>query len=370
MKKDLKCVALILAAGFSSRMGNLKALLPLGPSTLLEQAVHRFGAAGIDDIRVVLGHRAEEMAPILRRIGIRTLLNPHYQRGMLSSVLTGVESLESGVEAFFVLPVDIPLVKPASIELLLDVFREQRPAVVYPRLDGLRGHPPLISTACLAEPPAWDHPGGLKAFLDRFEGEALDVDVVDEGILLDCDTPAEYAEVQARFAAQDLPCPAECRALWRWYAIREDVIAHSQKVAELADAMAEELNRRGWNLNRSLLIAAGLLHDIAKGQPDHARKGAALLRKWGYPQVALLVARHTDLPYFSGSLEEAELLYLADKLVRGTQRVTLEERFKAPLQRFADQPEILQAVERRYDQAKAIQDELEKALGRSQAEIG
>lgn len=369
MKRNLKSVALILAAGFSSRMGEVKALLPLGSSTLLEQALYRFRAAGIDDVRVVVGHKADEIAPILSGMGLRMLINPDYQRGMLSSILTGVQSLEPDVEAFFVLPVDIPLVKPATIERLFEVFRDQRPAIAYPRLEGLRGHPPLVSVGCLTEQPPWDYAGGLKAFLERFEADALDVDVIDEGILMDCDTPADHRRLQARFSAQELPRPAECRALWAWYATKDDVIAHSRKVAELVSVLATELNRRGWNFNRDLLFAAGLLHDIAKGRRNHAQKGAELLKAWGYPAVAALVACHTDLPYAPCSLGETELFYLADKLVRGERRVMLEERFKGPLQRFAGQPEILEAVQRRYAHARTVQGHVEKILGRSLEEI-
>jgi molybdenum cofactor cytidylyltransferase len=47
--------ALILAAGYSSRMGTCKPLLPMGDSTILEQTLSRFLQAGIHDVRVVLG---------------------------------------------------------------------------------------------------------------------------------------------------------------------------------------------------------------------------------------------------------------------------------------------------------------------------
>ena len=62
MTDSRKITALVQAAGFSSRMGDFKPLLPLGRSTLVEEAVERFRRAGIDDVRVVIGHREGEMA--------------------------------------------------------------------------------------------------------------------------------------------------------------------------------------------------------------------------------------------------------------------------------------------------------------------
>lgn len=55
-----RLAALVLAAGFSSRMGSFKPLLPLGETTVIEKVVGNFFAAGIQDVRVV-GHRAEEV---------------------------------------------------------------------------------------------------------------------------------------------------------------------------------------------------------------------------------------------------------------------------------------------------------------------
>ena len=55
----------MLAAGFSSRMGGLKPLLPLGSGTAVERVVASLREAGVHDIVVVTGHQAETVAPLL-----------------------------------------------------------------------------------------------------------------------------------------------------------------------------------------------------------------------------------------------------------------------------------------------------------------
>ena len=58
-------------------------------------------------MRVVVGHRADELTPVLELLGIKWIFNAEYDRGMFSSVLAGIKSFEPDVDAFFLLPCDI-----------------------------------------------------------------------------------------------------------------------------------------------------------------------------------------------------------------------------------------------------------------------
>ena len=114
--------ALVLSAGFSERMGGFKPLMKLGEMTVLERAIGLFQAAGVSRIHVVVGHRAAEVIPLIESRGARSILNARYAEDMFSSVAAGAASLVEETDAFFVLPVDIPLVRPASIRDLLRAF--------------------------------------------------------------------------------------------------------------------------------------------------------------------------------------------------------------------------------------------------------
>jgi hypothetical protein len=84
---------------------------------------------------------------------------------------------------------------------------------------------------------------------------------------------------------------------------------------------------------------------------NHVEHGANLLRQEGYPDVAALVAAHHDLPL--GANVEAQLLYLADKLVDGTKNVSLSCRFEASREKCLT-PEALESWNRRYKDALNI----------------
>ncbi len=184
--------AIILAAGYSSRMSGFKPLLPFGDSTVIETAISIFRNAGIADINVVAGHRADELRPLLERAQVRCIVNPEYSSGMYSSVLAGIKALRPGIRGFFLLPVDIPLVSSRTIQLLAEAYEKLGPRIIYPVYNKERGHPPLIPSALCAEMISWQGEGGLKSMLERYEAYAVEVEVQDEGILLDIDTPQDY----------------------------------------------------------------------------------------------------------------------------------------------------------------------------------
>ncbi len=362
-EKRAKIAALVLAAGYSSRMGDFKPLLPLGRSTVLEEAVERFRRAGIQDVRVVARHRADEIWPVIDGLGAGKILNAYYDRGMYSSVLAGVKSLEPEIVAFFVLPVDIPLVKPATIAALAAAFSAGVAKIVYPRFEGLRGHPPIISKQLAADLPD-DCQGGLAAFLGRHEDLAADLDVIDQSILMNCNTRQDYLKLKACASREDIPTERECMALLRDRNASRELVAHSRMVAEVARMLAVYLQSAGLVLNLELIKAGGLLHDLAKGEADHSAAGAEFLEKIGYSRVARIVASHTDIePKRLRPLDESDVVHMADKFVKGDMVGSLDERFEGPLKKFASRPEALRAVERRLRNATTISMQLENIIG-------
>ncbi|CAO0823989.1 molybdenum cofactor cytidylyltransferase [Desulfarculales bacterium] len=197
MAQSGQITAIILAAGLSSRMGRLKPLLDLGGATVLERVVGVFQQAGVVDIRVVLGHRVDQLLPLLPGLGAREVFNPLYQEGMFSSVQAGLASLEQPAEAVFMHPVDIALVSPATVAALLQAWNPGRQGIIYPCHQGRRGHPPLIAGSLISEILAWPGQDGLKALLRRHEDKAVLLEVADPYILRDMDEPGDYQEMAA-----------------------------------------------------------------------------------------------------------------------------------------------------------------------------
>ena len=348
--------AIILAAGYSSRMGRFKPLLRLGDQCAIEWAIGAFRTANVPDIRVVTGHEAAALERALAGSGITTVHNPDYAHGMYSSIRTGIASLPAEVDACFLLPVDIPLLRPTTVRALAERYAASAP-VCYPTFRGQRGHPPLIGRTLFAEIAAFDGEGGLRALLQRHPATA--VPVADQAILLDMDTPEDYRQLAELAQARDVPSPAECEAIFELDEVAEPVRAHGRAVAAVAAALASRLP----DIDRQLVVAAGLLHDIAKGRPDHAAAGARRVADLGYPAVAATMHQHMDLDFAGGPPDAATVVFVADKLVKEDRRVALESRFQPALARFAEQPEALAAAQRKYASARRALAAIEARAG-------
>jgi len=187
--------AIILAAGFSSRMGSFKPQLSIGNISVLERGISLFRCAGIENIQVVLGHRAENLMQCVDAAGANWCINSCFHKGMLSSVITGVENISHDSSAFMVLPVDIPLVALETISALIKAHETTDALIIHPVRNGKRGHPPLISSALIKELVRYDGSGGLKSFLAQYSNDTFDVSVPDRFIHLDMDTPEDYLKL-------------------------------------------------------------------------------------------------------------------------------------------------------------------------------
>ena len=155
--------------------------------------------------------------------------------------------------------------------------------------------------------------------------------------------------------------PAVAEKLLAAAAPGEKIERHCRAVARTARRFAAVVPEA----DAELLCSAALLHDIARAEKDHARVGADWLRALGYPEAAAIVEKHHDCE--GGELDEAGLLYLADKCVQEDQIVPLEARFGASRAKCRDDA-ALAAHQKRYETALALRDRLNERSVRTLAE--
>ncbi len=371
--------AIILAAGRSSRMGEMKAGLPLGTGTVLEQCVRLFKECGIDDLVVVTGHRREEISPLAEQAGARIAYNPNFTSGMYSSIRTGVRHIARQSDGFFLLPVDIPLVRSGTVRLLTKTFSAARPGkiqIAYPIFAGKRGHPPIIGSELLAAIRKNDRQkGGLRNLLEKVEKkqpqQVIEVAAPDANILFDIDTPEEYAAGLSRFARLDYPTMEEYAAILKLYPIPKKGVAHSRLVAHLAVALCQAImDNSQQELDIELCRVSGLLHDIAKGRADHEKTGARWLHNLGFTRTAEIVAAHKEMAWQPGTaITERELVHLADKMARGNRIVDIQQRFTEKIALYAKNKQMVQAIHDRYEQARQLAVAFETEAGRRLPDI-
>jgi uncharacterized protein len=162
-----------------------------------------------------------------------------------------------------------------------------------------------------------------------------------------------------------IPSAEECSQILNRYRVPEHIVEHSRRVGEIASCLGRLLNRRGAALDPEKIFAASMLHDIAKMDglrlgEDHSTAGAELLRSQGYPEIAEIVRQHVvlDEKTYAGEIGEAALVHYADKRVKHTALVSLEERFLDLKERYGKHPAVRQWLEDLEGKTKNLEERI------------
>ncbi len=364
--------AIILAAGLSRRMGNhFKPLMPFGNDTVLEHVIRTYLKAGIHDIIVVCGYRADTIKSMGGTWPVTIIENQNFQDGMLSSVKAGIRSLDEKYNGFFIHPVDIPLVRQTTIQKLAAVFQHSDCEILHPVFMDQQGHPPLISRRIKYDILNWDGKDGLRGAISDIRPRPKDILVCDQGILCDMDTPEEYDQMIPRLEELDIPTLGECQmAMDRIYNVADDIKKHCQTVALAALLFLNELEKKGYRLNKHRVITSALLHDIVRGRKHHAKVGAQVLKEMGFDGIADIVADHMAYDVDDvRAIDEKALVYLSDKLIQEDQPVNLIERFQRKADACSNFPEIATAIKQKLYRATTVKKKLEAMLGVTVEEV-
>jgi len=188
--------AILLAAGESSRMGELKALLPWQGVTLLEHQLRSLLEAGVQQVVVILGHDADRLKPVVEAVdGATWTLNPDYLQGKTTSLKTGVAALTGqDVADVLLLNVDQPR-NSDTVRTLLERHQASTFLITIPTHGGKGGHPILISAELLPELADIDEESqGLKAVVRRHADATERFEVDDPTLLWDLNTPEQYQQ--------------------------------------------------------------------------------------------------------------------------------------------------------------------------------
>jgi molybdenum cofactor cytidylyltransferase len=184
---------ILLAAGESRRMGSPKALLRYRGKTFIARICEAFLTAGVDELIVVLGAHADELKrAIPAHPVLRTIVNPHYFQGQLSSLMTGLGAVSSDSEAAIVNLVDHPLVATETFQTLIASFRANPSPILIASYNGKRGHPVLFSSQVYGEILAAPLNQGAKVVVRKDPSRVREISLDDPGILADIDTPDDY----------------------------------------------------------------------------------------------------------------------------------------------------------------------------------
>lgn len=187
--------AVVLAAGFSRRMGRPKLLLDWGGQPVIRRAVESARVGGVDDLVVVLGLDAEAIKQALSGLPVRFVVNPSPEAGQASSIACGIKALEPNAEAALIVLGDQPALPSPVIPRLLEMFRQTKKPVVAPLYRGVQGNPVLFAASLFAELRALSGDRGARPVVEKDPGRVARVRF-DLPMPFDLDTPEEYERLR------------------------------------------------------------------------------------------------------------------------------------------------------------------------------
>jgi molybdenum cofactor cytidylyltransferase len=191
MRDADRVVALVLAAGASSRMGRPKALLDFDGTSCVARVVGVCRQAGVSEVVLVTAPGGAEVRAACP--GTIEAINERPERGMLSSLQAGLERLPAAA-GFLIFPVDFPVVPAEEVRRLIEAFRRRGAGqrIFIPSFDRRRGHPVLVQMDLAPEFLALPAESSARAVMTAHETEITYVEASDDRVLLDMDTPEDY----------------------------------------------------------------------------------------------------------------------------------------------------------------------------------
>jgi molybdenum cofactor cytidylyltransferase len=184
--------AILLAAGQSKRMGELKQLMPFGESTIVGQAVDNLLSSAVVEVIVVVGYKAEDVMKAIAAKPIRIVINPDYEQGMSTSIIAGLNLVHGGAQAVMLAMGDQPLVNSETINTLIEEFCSHDKGIAVPTYQGKRGHPIIFAAKYKKQLLELKGDVGGRQIIKDHLDDVLEVAVDSESIVADFDTTDDY----------------------------------------------------------------------------------------------------------------------------------------------------------------------------------
>ena len=189
----IRIAALILAAGFGTRLKaiGIKPLITCFGKTFVELVVNKVIAIQLDPIIIITNNI---FYPDIKKLKLpgKTVINEHPEKGMLSSILIGLEKIENKCDGFFLCPVDFPLVKLETYKTLLSAFHKNKNYIIKPQFNKKSGHPIIFPKTLFSELKNAPMELGARFVTSRFPHQTKFINVNDPDILININSPQIY----------------------------------------------------------------------------------------------------------------------------------------------------------------------------------
>ena len=187
----------ILAAGQGRRMGKPKQLLTLGKEAMVFHVARTACHANFDEVIVITGAYEAAVKQAVQNLPLQVIYNEEWEQGQATSVKKAVQAITDKQQAVVFLLADQPLVSSALINKLIKVYHETTASIVMPRVLNQPGNPVLFDLGVWRESLLQlSGDEGARQIIRNNQEVVQYIELVDEQIFLDVDTPEEYEKME------------------------------------------------------------------------------------------------------------------------------------------------------------------------------
>jgi CTP:molybdopterin cytidylyltransferase MocA len=176
-------------------MGSPKALLDFRGRPFAVRILEALEALEVKTRVVVIGPDGPRLRPFLADHDCMLIENLEPEMGPIESLRAALRALQPlQPAAVLVWPVDLPHVRVATVERLLEAHRRRPAPLVIPRFGERRGHPVVWGAALFEELLTSGEAAreGARAIVHAHEADLLSVPVDDPAVIEEVNTPEDY----------------------------------------------------------------------------------------------------------------------------------------------------------------------------------
>ncbi len=197
-----RIAALVLAAGRSRRMAPAnKLLVEIDGQAMVARAVDAALRSQASGVVAVLGNDAVRVRQALAGRDITIVENAKFADGLSASLQIGLAALPNDIDGVLVMLGDMPRVTPAHLDRLIAAFNPvEGRSICVPTHRAKRGNPILWDARFITEMKGLSGDQGARSLLGAHADQICEVEMSDDGVLLDVDTPAALAALREQSA--------------------------------------------------------------------------------------------------------------------------------------------------------------------------